>query len=139
MSAQSGRRFGYSPVVLIVDNQSVLMDVLGGHPSIGNVRLVGASSGDEAKTLFEFHRPDVVVLGLPISGGIDFLQYLRTVEMPCAVIALTDSAETRQRLEACGIEVILNRNLNLKIGKSRGALLVWALLNAFGCRSSCTN
>jgi DNA-binding response OmpR family regulator len=100
-------------VVLIVDSAQVLIDLLSQRLSSEKVRAVGATSGEEAQTLFELNRPDAVILDPSVSGGFDFLQHLRSADIPCAVIALTDSEKDRRKLEALGIEIIFSRNAHL--------------------------
>lgn len=100
-------------VVLIVDSQQVFVDLLSRRLNSEKLQAMGATSVEEAQTLFQLQRPETLILDLSVSGSFDFLQRLLAADAPCAVIALTESEEDRRRLEGFGIEIILSRHTNL--------------------------
>ena len=101
-------------VVLIVYSRRLLLDLLIEYVRKEELQAVGADSGEEAQKLFNRHRPDLVVLDTSADGAFPFLEHFRSLDTPCALIALADTEEIRRRLVDAGVEIILSRSANLK-------------------------
>ncbi|MBB1390049.1 response regulator [Shewanella sp. SG44-6] len=66
---------------------------------------VGAQSIEEAKTIFNQQRPEVIILdlGLPDGDGIDFLNYVRhSSKTPVLILTARDQEDEKIRLLEAG-------------------------------------
>jgi DNA-binding response OmpR family regulator len=103
------------PVILIANEQTYLVDLLQETLRNEDLLVVGASDAVEAGHLFDKHRPNLAVVDPDIPGGIHLLQLIRCSTDPCAVIALTSSAERRTALQNMGVETVMDKGVSLKV------------------------
>ena len=103
------------PVILIANEQTYLVDLLQETLRNEDLVVVGACDAVEAGHLFEKHRPNLAVVDPDIPGGIHILQLIRSSTEPCAVIALTSSAENRAALQNMGVETVVDKGVSLKV------------------------
>ena len=103
------------PVVLIVHEQTYLVDLL--KETLRNEDLVvaGASEAVEAAGLFHEHQPNLAVIDPELPGAMHLLSIIRMSVDRCAVIALTSSSEQRKQLHEMGIETVIDRGVSLKV------------------------
>ncbi len=103
------------PVILIVNEQTFLVDLLKETLRNEDLVVVGAIEAAEAAGLFHEHRPTLAVIDPELPGSMHLLHIIRRSADPCAVIALTSSAERRAILHDMGIETIVDKGVSLKV------------------------
>ncbi len=87
------------PTVLVVDDDTVVRDVVSRYLERDGVKVVQAGTGDQARQLLERARPDLVVLDVMIPGvnGLDLCRWIRD-RGQAAVILLTARTEEADRI-----------------------------------------
>lgn len=99
--------------ILIVDREKILVDLLTRALSSPDLSVLGATSADEAARLVDLHGPDLLVIDPSIQNGIPLMASVRSGPFKAKVVAVTDSAEIRDRTRSMGVEMIVDRNSGL--------------------------
>jgi DNA-binding NtrC family response regulator len=93
--------------ILLVDQESILVGPLQREFGQSRLLLRTASSIESAQRLLDDLLPEVIIVDADIPEAIDFIVRLRSVDKPFIIIGLTNSAKTRTRLQALGLETII--------------------------------
>ncbi|WP_127581460.1 response regulator [Paenibacillus koleovorans] len=100
---------------LIVDNEKHVRDavrLLANWQSLGIDTVLEAEDGVEAKAIIEAERPQIVItdMMMPISSGLDLLEWIQLHEMPCKTIILSghnDFEFVRHTIKHGGLDYLL--------------------------------
>ena len=107
---------GIKPVVLIVDDDKDIRDILSKiAESRLNADVYQTESGKEALDLLHRHHIDVIIcdLGMPVMGGVNFYETLRSRAVTTPVIFLTgQSQEAAPKLFSLGAYDFLQKPFN---------------------------
>jgi UDP-3-O-acyl N-acetylglucosamine deacetylase len=90
------------PLALLVDDETGILETLGGVLADHGFATVTTTSGEEAVTLYLERRPDVVFLDvwLPDRDGLETLERLRTLDPDAAVVMLSGHGTTATAVRA---------------------------------------
>lgn len=90
------------PLALLVDDETGILETLGGVLADNGFATVTTTSGEEAVTLYRERRPDVVFLDvwLPDRDGLETLERLRALDPDAAVIMLSGHGTTATAVRA---------------------------------------
>jgi UDP-3-O-acyl N-acetylglucosamine deacetylase len=90
------------PLALLVDDETGILETLGGVLSDNGFATVTTTSGEEAITLYRERRPDVVFLDvwLPDRDGLETLERLRELDPDAAVVMLSGHGTTATAVRA---------------------------------------
>lgn len=90
------------PLALLVDDETGILETLGGVLSDNGFDTVTTTSGEEAVTLYRERRPDVVFLDvwLPDRDGLETLERLRELDPDAAVVMLSGHGTTSTAVRA---------------------------------------
>jgi UDP-3-O-acyl N-acetylglucosamine deacetylase len=90
------------PLALLVDDETGILETLGGVLSDNGFETVTTTSGEEAVTLYRERRPDVVFLDvwLPDRDGLETLERLRELDPDAAVVMLSGHGTTATAVRA---------------------------------------
>ncbi len=89
--------------VLLTDDEAHIRKFLGlVLKRLGNPVIIEAANGQEAVTLYEKHKPDLVLLdvNMPVMDGVQALTQIRKHDPEALIIMLT-SLTNRQTVEQC--------------------------------------
>lgn len=86
-----GYRSAQGPVIVVVDDESDMVDLLETCLGTQGYLVMGASRGDEALEIIEEEKPELVILDVAMPGmnGIEVLQRIRSLDAPPAVLMMT--------------------------------------------------
>ena len=91
-----------APLALIVDDESGILETVAGVLADQGFDTVGTTSGEEAVTLYQERKPDVVFLDvwLPDRDGLETLQRLRELDPHAAVVMVSGHGTTTTAVRA---------------------------------------
>lgn len=94
---------GRNEEILIVDDEAAILQITKGTLAAYNYRVLAASDGDEAKSLFTRHHSeiDLVITDMLMPGmdGAELIQALRQVKPDVRVIAVSGVASNAQKVD----------------------------------------
>jgi response regulator RpfG family c-di-GMP phosphodiesterase len=93
------------PSVLIVDDDSLVRELLGDVFAGGGYRCRTASNGAEAIKTFEVERPPLTVtdVRMPMVDGLEFLRRALTIDADAAVLVLTGYGDVRTAVDSLNV------------------------------------
>jgi DNA-binding response OmpR family regulator len=100
-------------VILLVHQDRLVIDLLSNELEALGVRVIGANSIADATRYADAHPPALMILDMDVDGSTSLLMHVRSSDHPCAVVALSSSAETHRILVSLGVESIVDRNAGL--------------------------
>src|SRR5512143_2460000 len=91
-----------APLALIVDDETGILETVAGVLADQGFETLGTTSGEEAVTLYQERRPDVVFLDvwLPDRDGLETLQRLRELDPHAAVVMVSGHGTTTTAVRA---------------------------------------
>ena len=101
--------------VLVVDDSSVVRDLISVNLELEGLTVVGCADGEEALALVAEARPDVITLDvvMPRLGGFETAERLRadpaTADIPIVIVTGRASAADLARGEAIGVDGYLTK------------------------------
>jgi DNA-binding response OmpR family regulator len=103
------------PVILIVNEQTFLVDLLTQTLRNDDLIVVGSTDAGYAAVLFGERVPNLAVVDPELPGGMELVHLIRSSPDRCALIALTTSAEMRSLLHEMGVETVIHKAVSLKV------------------------
>jgi DNA-binding response OmpR family regulator len=101
---------GSSMVILLVHRDRLVIDLLKNELEALRVRVIGAGTVADAMRYADAHLPGLMILDMDVDGSTALLTHVRSSDHPCAVVALSGSAEMHRILVSLGVESIVDRN-----------------------------
>jgi DNA-binding response OmpR family regulator len=101
------------PSVLIIDRDQLFLDLITQQLTTHGINPVIATSCSRGRFLMATTPPDVVLLDASLAGSVDLIKAIRANDQPTAVIARTDSAELWWQVSSVGVEVVLDRSIQV--------------------------
>jgi two-component system, cell cycle sensor histidine kinase and response regulator CckA len=101
--------------ILVVDDETVIREMLTEYLSESGYRVLKAANGNEALELFQQHRESIKVvitdLGMPQMGGEELFRHIRTIDETVNVIACSGYLDgtTKKELQQLGFREILTK------------------------------
>jgi two-component system response regulator (stage 0 sporulation protein F) len=105
---------GSSVVILLVHQDRLVIDLLKNELEALRVRVIGAGSVADATRYADAHLPGLMILDMDVEGSTALLTHVRSSDHPCAVVALSGSAEMQRILVSLGVESIVDRDCGLQ-------------------------
>jgi DNA-binding NtrC family response regulator len=92
--------------LLIVDQEKILVDLLIRALSSDDLSVLGTTSVDEAVRLIDVYGPALLVIDTGIPNGIPLISSVQAGKLKVQVLAVTASAEVRDKVRSMGIDTI---------------------------------
>ncbi|HYR43596.1 MAG TPA: response regulator [Terriglobia bacterium] len=110
--------------ILIVDKEKILVDLLIRALSSPELLMIGTTSADEGARLVDLYGPDLSVIDASVQNGLPLVSSLSSGPFKTKIVAVVDSREIRERVEALHVETIVDRSSGLEalVGAIRAAL-----------------
>src|SRR5699024_1323037 len=92
--------------ILVVEDDSMIRNLIRTYLKKNNYEVVEAENGEEAKEVFLTHRPCLIILDLmmPVMSGEGFIQWLQKDQQEdTAVIMLTAKAATQDKVSGLNL------------------------------------
>lgn len=102
------------PHILIVAAEKLLVDLLSEQLHSDTSKLSNAASIEEARIVFGNIHPTLVIFDAELTGSLEFLISIRSIDEPAEVVALAESADIRAKLSGLGVESIVDKGQGLK-------------------------
>ncbi|MGH7723625.1 MAG: response regulator transcription factor [Candidatus Dormibacteria bacterium] len=125
------------PRVLLVDDDTRLVHILGLYLQVQNFEVLISASGEGAMRLIEAGLPDLVILDIMLPGldGIDVCRRIRRLpggaELPIIVFTALSEARDLEAARAAGADRVITKPFNLTgLGAAVEALLPTKVLAA---------
>ena len=96
------------PRVLLVDDDRSVLDALGAVIESEGFELISAADGRQAVAKFRLQSADIVLLDLnmPVMGGVDTLERLRTINPFLPIIIITARSDAYPIATAAGVALM---------------------------------
>src|SRR5437879_7522020 len=110
--------------ILIVDKEKILVDLLIRALSSPELLVIGTTSADEGARLVDLHGPDLSVIDASVQNGLPLVSSLNSGPIKTKIVAVVDSREIREQVEALHVETIVDRGSGWEalVGAIRAAL-----------------
>ena len=95
--------------ILIVDKEKILVDLLIRALSSPELSVIATTSADEGARLVDLHGPDLSVIDASVQNGLPLVSSLSSGSFKPKIVAVVDSKEIRERVEALYVEMIVDR------------------------------
>src|ERR1043166_7975118 len=96
--------------ILIVDKEKILVDLLVHAVTSPDFSVCGTTSAEEGARLVDLHGPDLLVIDPSIQNGLPLMSSVRSGQFKAKIVAVAGDDESRDRLKALNVEMVVDRN-----------------------------